>query len=354
MHRSTKRKGRVVSRDSIEHVRIVRPARGGTYYYFKTGQVNPAGKPILKRMPDIDDPEFWSTYAAYRAALTKRANQKVELTLAGLIELYQKSERWRKLAANSQARYDIYLRNLIASFGESVAANSIERRDVVTLIDSMADRPGAANFQLSVTSALFSWGRSRGHVDVRPCDDIDAMEMGEHQPWPDALLTAALGATDPVIKLAVHLLYYTGQRIGDVCMMRWSDYSNGRIEIVQEKTGARVSIPPHPDLAKLLGQTSKAGLTILARDGRPFDRQMIRKYLKDFASERGFKIVPHGLRKNAVNALLEAGCSAAETAAITRQSLGMVEHYAKGRDNKKMADAAILKWSKIKGGTGKQ
>jgi hypothetical protein len=54
--------------------------------------------------------------------------------------------------------------------------------------------------------------------------------------------------------------------------------------------------------------------------------------------------VPHGLRKNAVNALLEAGCSAAEAASISGQSLQMVEHYAKQRAQARLADAAVLKW----------
>lgn len=42
----------------------------------------------------------------------------------------------------------------------------------------------------------------------------------------------------------------------------------------------------------------------------------------------GIKTVPHGLRKNAVNALLEAGCTIAEVSAITGQTHQVVEHYA--------------------------
>jgi hypothetical protein len=50
------------------------------------------------------------------------------------------------------------------------------------------------------------------------------------------------------------------------------------------------------------------------------------------------------LRKNAVNALLEVGCSVPETAAISGQSLRVVEHYAKERNQRKLASAAILRW----------
>src|SRR5262245_22172980 len=41
---------------------------------------------------------------------------------------------------------------------------------------------------------------------------------------------------------------------------------------------------------------------------------------------------------------LEAGCTDAETAAITGQSRDMVEHYAKQVNQKRLAAAAILKW----------
>jgi hypothetical protein len=58
------------------------------------------------------------------------------------------------------------------------------------------------------------------------------------------------------------------------------------------------------------------------------------------------KVVPHGLRKNAVNVLLEKGCTAAETAAISGQSLQMVEYYAKQRSQKKLGKVAMLKWQR--------
>jgi hypothetical protein len=52
----------------------------------------------------------------------------------------------------------------------------------------------------------------------------------------------------------------------------------------------------------------------------------------------------HGLRNSAVVFLLEAGCTDAEVASITRQSRQMVEHYAKQVNQKKLAAAAVLKW----------
>lgn len=51
----------------------------------------------------------------------------------------------------------------------------------------------------------------------------------------------------------------------------------------------------------------------------------------------------HGLRKNAVNALLEAGCTIAEVASITGQTFQVVEHYAAQMNRRKLSKAAIVK-----------
>ncbi len=45
-----------------------------------------------------------------------------------------------------------------------------------------------------------------------------------------------------------------------------------------------------------------------------------------------------------VEFLFQAGCTAAMVSAITGQSLLMLEHYARKRNNRKLAKAAMEKW----------
>ena len=66
----------------------------------------------------------------------------------------------------------------------------------------------------------------------------------------------------------------------------------------------------------------------------------------EFKPHRERRLVFHGLRKSVVVFLLEAGCTDAETAAITGQSRDMVEHYAKQVNQKRLAATAILKWER--------
>lgn len=56
--------------------------------------------------------------------------------------------------------------------------------------------------------------------------------------------------------------------------------------------------------------------------------------------------MPHGLRKNAVNVMLECGCQVAEVSSITGQSFQMVEHYAKRVNRKRLARTAMLKFER--------
>lgn len=203
--------------------------------------------------------------------------------------------------------------------------------------DEMAAGTGAANQFVRVLGSLYAWGRKRGHVTARPTDDIALFEETPHEPWPDWLLAEALA--DEAVQLPVALLYYTAQRIGDVCQMRWSDIRDGAIMVTQQKTGKVLAIPFHAELANLLDAAPRTALTIL-----PLQSVAVRKAIQAWAKGRGQAIVPHGLRKNAVIALLECGCSIAETSAISGQTLQMVEHYAQGRNQSRLASAAILKW----------
>ena len=180
---------------------------------------------------------------------------------------------------------------------------------------------------------------------IDPCKDVELLGEGEHQPWPEWLLEAALTADDARVQLATALLYFTAQRIGDVCALRWTDIRQGVLTVRQTKTGIELEIPLHSRLLEILARTPQRGFAILARtDGRAYHSGTIRVALQEFAADRGAKVVPHGLRKNAVIALLEAGCSAAETSAISGQSLQMIEHYAKRRSNPRLASAAIKRW----------
>jgi integrase len=153
------------------------------------------------------------------------------------------------------------------------------------------------------------------------------------------------------------LAYYTGQRKGDVLTLRWNAIQDNVLAVKQRKTGKNLWIPLHPVLSEALDKIERIGVTIVSRqDGQPitefgFNRNWRRQQAKLKLINRPF----HGLRRNAVNALLEAGCTIPEVCSITGQSFEMVQHYAREVDNLRLAQTAMGRWvSQDSKGTGQR
>ena len=131
------------------------------------------------------------------------------------------------------------------------------------------------------------------------------------------------------------------------------------IELVARKTGASVYVPIHSEYREILVRTHLDHPALhLREDGQPWTLAAYRTaWQRDFTSvnakgaptsanpakkaamlrlrEGGF--VFHGLRKNAVNMLLEAGGTEAEVSAIVEMSEQMVRHYSKGVNKRRLA-----------------
>lgn len=329
----------------LKHVRRVR-AKGRDYFYFNTGKVV-NGKKVWTRLPDVNTREFHSTYAAMLGH-RHRQPAKGAMDVPELVRLFQKSKDYRDLAASSQSNYDIYLRRLI-SFLPTAPVAQITRADMRKLHDRMGETPGAANLFLGTCSSLFKWAVKHEYIAQSPTRGIEPMKMGEHAPWPEAVLDAALKADDDRVRLLTALMYYTALRINDVLALTWGNIQGNRIVTRPKKLvryNQELSIPIHAALAAELARQPRAGMVVALNPatGKAYTEQRARTILQDFAARYGVKVVPHGLRKNAVNALLEAGCSVAETASISGQTLQVVEHYAKARNQQKLSDNAILRW----------
>lgn len=343
------RRGSLVPPSLPPYVRV-KVAKGRTYYYFDTGAKTDIGKPVLKRLPDMRSIEFGPALNAAQQARNRRGTKRHVLTVSRLIELYEKSPECRGLAASTRSNYALYMGQIARRIGHA-PATAVEPADVREIRDSMADRPGAANQWIAALGALYKWGRQRGYVSTEPTKDIVRFKKTPHEEWPEWLIERALA--DEEVRLPVALLYYTAQRIGDACRMRWNDIRDGAIAVRQEKTGKNLLVPLHGALAAILAEQPKSALTILSNGGKAFTPSVLRERLQTWAGKQKVKVVPHGLRKNAIIALIECGCSIAETAAISGQTFAMVEHYARGRDQAKLASAAILRWNKTGFSQGK-
>lgn len=322
----------------IDHVKFVK-AKGKRYVYFNTGQ-KVDGKPVYKRLPDLSDPSFWPSYGRMVGWRTQR--EEAEYTVAHLAAEYRKSADYLGTSAGTRESYGYSLDKIDRLLGK-YPVNQLEHSDIQLILDGEGWGAATANSFVAVIGTIYRWGRERGKARIKPADDFKRLRTGEYAPWPEHVLEAALRADDATVRLATHLLYFTGQRMSDVLRMTWADVDRGRVRLHQKKTGKPVNFRLPDELKAELDRTPRAGITIMNRQANKSSAQTVRKMLQAFATEHGVKIVPHGLRKNAVNSLLLSGCTIAETAAITGQSYAVVEHYAKQIDHITLGDAAVSK-----------
>src|SRR3546814_19479702 len=111
-----------------------------------------------------------------------------------------------------------------------------------------------------------------------PVGASETIPMGSHEPWPQKILDAALACEKERVRLAVHLLYYTAQRIGDVCRMRRSDVQADKIALVQRQQSRARTIKPHKKLDAILTATPTRGAPLLPQaSGRPRGNETTQK-----------------------------------------------------------------------------
>lgn len=304
----------------------------------------PGVRRVRKRLADGSIKVYeYTTAPAPRSRATAPAD-----SLRELIAAYERSPEWRGMAERTRKNKLIALRHLRPIYHLSVAG--LKRRDLLTLRDAIAEGigPGAANGFAAAMAALLSWARDRGWIDASPADRIKAIPGGHFPTWTEGALAAALAAVPEPIRRALILAVHTGQRRGDLSVALWSDFRAGVWRVRQEKTGAVLAIPIHPDLAAELDAWRKGAtaVTVLTQaDGTPWDRDGLTMAVMRAVTPLGLKGHNlHGLRKLAAVRLAEAGCSTHEIAAILgHKTLAQIELYTAAVSQERLARAAVTR-----------
>jgi integrase len=160
-------------------------------------------------------------------------------------------------------------------------------------------------------------------------------------------------------RLALALLLYTGQRRSDAVRMGRQHLRDGghRIFVKQQKTGAELLIPVHPELRRALDLVPADQLTFLLTDyGNAFTPAGFGMRFAEWRTAAGLpkRWSSHGLRKAAARRLAEAGATTQEIMAIGGwRTLAEVERYTRAADQARLARSAIIRLATPVGKSGK-
>ncbi|AWN43812.1 integrase [Methylobacterium durans] len=317
----------------------------------------PSGR--LYPLPSPKAPEFWPAIddAGKRDASRDGEDRK---TFGALVEAYTAHKAYADLADLTKRDYDRHLREIVRIWGDE-PVSALTAVDAQEAIDSFQSTPSVARYFRAVLSKLIGFGVPRGFATVNVVADTEKVEheVEPHEPWPDWAFELFFEHARPALQLPVYSALYTGQRSVDVVPMARPAAGANAIELVARKTGRKVFVPIHSEYREILTRTHLDHPALHLREGgEPWTLAAYRTaWQRDFTSVnakgtptsapaakkaamarlREAGLVFHGLRKNAVNMLLEAGGTEAEVSAIVEMSEQMVRHYSRDVNKRRLA-----------------
>lgn len=290
------------------------------------------GWPTRKIENEFGTAEFWREYADILAD-KDHAPRVTTRSFAALIKSYRASPRYRNLKPRTGKDYDKFLDFFQQIMGDRNPARLL-RKDVIRLRDANAEKVYFANYSLRVLRVLMEHCVDLGWRETNPARGVSEIKTAkpEREPWPVDLLAlyraeCPLGTRE---RLVMELCVGTGQRIGDVLEMRWSDIRDGAVFVRQSKTSKELWVPILPELHTALAEASRHSVYILTNE-RGSNKWSYRgasaavRKVRERINATAYDI--HSWRYNAACELLEAGCADDLIAAVTGQSPAMVQHY---------------------------
>jgi integrase len=272
-------------------------------------------------------------------------------TIGSVIEQYLGSEEFQSKAIGTRKSYRRVLDHLKEIAGRGLIADLQERH--VREIRKRFSATSTADLATILLSILWTFAKENLAMQLGPNPATDIRRLHkqafEHQPWPMEVIEKfeTEAHPKPNAALALLLLLYTGQRVGDVAAMKWEHYDGKGIAVRQQKTGKTLWIPCHSKLKAALDHAKrKSGFILTTQRGEGYTAGSLGNMIVAATKQIGAgQYTAHGLRKNAAICMIDAGCEVPQVMAVLgHKTMEMALYYAKERDQKKHAQQAIEKW----------
>jgi integrase len=293
----------------------------------------------------------------YTAALEREQGERTQIGVAkrsppgsfsALCVSYYAAPEFRDLKESTKRVRRNILERFRAEHGHR-RVKDLHRAHINTLLGTMDDRPEAANNLLKVLRVVLKHAVDDKWIENNPALGVKRYRNrnpdGRHT-WTESEI-AQFQAAHPINSragLAFALALYTGSRKADVARLGWQHVRSNRIAVSQQKTGARIDIPIHPELSRALEAVPKTNLTFLITErSAPFSIAGFGNWFRRMCNAAGLpQCSIHGLRKAACRRLAQAGCTEKQIAAISgHTSLSEVARYTKQADRRHLADQAL-------------
>ena len=243
---------------------------GAAFHYFRRH-----GCPRV-RLPGL--PGSREFMEAYQRALDSQqmpigaTRTKPGTVNAAIVGYYDSMMFFGSLAPSTQAIRRQILERFRTDHGDKPIA-LLPKRFIVLTIGKL--KPSVATNWLSAIRHLMQYAVSANLCEVDPTQGIklETPKSDGIYTWSEQDIAAyeAVHGVGTKARLALALGLYTGQRRSDVLRMGRQHIHDGMLSVKQQKTGAELRIPVHPDLRAIIDATPGGHLTFLVtRTGKPY------------------------------------------------------------------------------------
>jgi integrase len=280
-----------------------------------------------------------------RSARPSRRGRKIGSVSAAIAEFYG-SQSWRSLTGGSPAKRRQILERFREQHGH-MPLGSLPKEFIVALLDTLP--PHAGLNWLKAFRHFFRWCVERKLVNNDPTLGLrlKVPKSDGHHIWSEDEIAQfeAHWSVGTKARLALALGLYTAQRRGDIVRIGRQHIRDGVLSVRQQKTGAALAIPIHPELAAIIAASQCGHLTLLVtQTGKSYGANDFTDQFRSWCDAAGLPKACkfHGLRKSACTRLADAGCTAFEVAAISgHKTLSEVQRYTNAANQARLAQTAM-------------
>lgn len=302
------------------------------------------GGPRLSGAPG--SPEF---VAAYNAAHTARKTPS-EGDFSGLIKAYRAHREYTSLGVHTKRAYAKHLTAIDTKWG-TVPLKALDdpaiRRAFIDWRDGMAETPRTADMAVGVLKRVLSWAKERVMIHENQAEPISRLHKADRSDaiWTAGDLEALRVHASKELMWAVELALHTGLRQSDLIVLTWNREVDGAFVVVTSKRSREVTIPITERCRALLQRIDRRGPMILTtqRGKRPWTADGLRATFGEACRKAKVKRTFHDLRRTAATALVAAGLSSGQVAAIMGWSEDDVEAMKRKYVSRKAVVESVLR-----------
>jgi|GEM_PF-1352074 len=260
--------------------------------------------------------------AAEILELLANRHRPVEGSVKRLIDDYERSLEFRRLATQTQDLYGQFLREARKRLGDldlrQFAGKGGRDRIRAWRIEAAERSLRTADQIKTVVGALATWGRRQDMLpsDAKPTADMPRLYVAPPQPaWSDAEIAVAVFSLPARLSAAVRLAVDTGLRREDLVRLTWASIDDARGVIrwrpsKGRRYGREAIIDLTPSLrATLRGCPDNADTVLTNTLGKPWTADGLHNSLTAALAPLGIDKGLHGLRRAAASRLSAQGMS---------------------------------------------